>query len=158
MIGFLSFTIASAAIFSALILSVPGKPYWYYHLIVTIYNTWYKVLLGRTILSLFGIFSAPEIYTAAIGFYLIWALIKCIATLMQYATAGMRSFMSELLKWSIIVCILGLWFSISWNFFYQAVICVIDYLLEKLISFSILDRAARLQWPVLYSSLQYHYY
>lgn len=86
MAGFLIFTVASVAIFSALILSVP-------------------VLLGRVILSLFGILSAPEIYTAAIGFYLIWAMIRCGSTIISYAAAGLRSFLSETLKWIVIVCI-----------------------------------------------------
>ena len=63
------------------------------------------VLLGRLVLSLFGILSAPEIYTAAIGFYLIWAMIRCISTIVKYAAGGLRSFLSEILKWIVIVSI-----------------------------------------------------
>lgn len=63
------------------------------------------VLLGRLVLSLFGILSAPEIYTAAIGFYLIWAMIRCGSTLVTYAATGLRSFLSETVKWIVIVCI-----------------------------------------------------
>ena len=63
------------------------------------------VLLGRVVLSLFGILSAPEIYTAAIGFYLIWAIIRCGTTVFKYASAGVKSFLSETLKWTMIVCI-----------------------------------------------------
>lgn len=63
------------------------------------------VLLGRVLLSLFGILSAPEIYTAAIGFYLIWAMIRCGTTIFKYASAGVKSFLSETLKWTVIVCI-----------------------------------------------------
>ena len=63
------------------------------------------VLLGRLVLSLFGILSAPEIYTAAIGFYLIWAMIRCGSTIVKYAAGGLRSFVSETMKWTVIVSI-----------------------------------------------------
>lgn len=63
------------------------------------------VLLGRLVLSLFGILSAPEIYTAAIGFYLIWAMIRCGSTIVKYAAGGLRSFLSETMKWTVIVSI-----------------------------------------------------
>ena len=102
MVGFLIFTVASVAIFSALILSVPGDyttPTTVYIIVPLI------VLLGRVVLSLFGILSAPEIYTAAIGFYLIWAIIRCGTTIFKYASAGLKSFLSEILKWTVIVCI-----------------------------------------------------
>lgn len=102
MVGFLTFTVASVAIFSALVLSVPGD--------LCLTDTVYVivlliVLLGRVLLSLFGILSAPEIYTAAIGFYLIWAMIRCGTTIFKYASAGVKSFLSETLKWTVIVCI-----------------------------------------------------
>ena len=104
MAGFLIFTVASVAIFSAVILSIPGD--YYLTTTTTVYNIMLLiVLLGRVVLSLFGILSAPEIYTAAIGFYLIWAMIRCGTTVFSYATAGLKSFLSETLKWTVIVCI-----------------------------------------------------
>lgn len=105
MAGFLIFTVASVAIFSALILSVPGEYSFTKATLHYVCVLLLIVLLGRVVLSLFGILSAPEIYTAAIGFYLIWAMIRCGSTIISYAAAGLRSFLSETLKWIVIVCI-----------------------------------------------------
>ena len=53
-----------------------------------------SVLTGRFILSLVGIGSGPELYTAAIGFYTVWILSRVLTYLYEYVARGLDGLLS----------------------------------------------------------------
>ena len=48
------------------------------------------VLTGRFVLSLVGIESSPELYTAAIGFYTVWILSRVLTYLYEHVARGLE--------------------------------------------------------------------
>ena len=53
-----------------------------------------SVLTGRFVLSLVGIESSPELYTAAIGFYTVWILSRVLTYLYEHVARGLEGMLS----------------------------------------------------------------
>ena len=63
----------------------------------------FSVAIGRFLLSLFGLLNAPEIYTAAVGLYVVWTLTRIILFVVPYAFQGLSSLTAQLLSWMVIL-------------------------------------------------------
>ena len=61
----------------------------------------YAVAVGRFIMSLVGVTQAPEIYTAAIGLYILWLLIRFGASIVSYISQGLEILFEQVKVWSV---------------------------------------------------------
>ena len=59
------------------------------------------VAIGRFIMGLFWLTNPPEIYTAAIGLYSLWLLIRVSTSLYSYVTEGAIQLMTQVAFWAI---------------------------------------------------------
>ena len=67
--------------------------------------------MGRFVMNLLGMTQAPEIYTAAIGLYGLWLIIRLLYAVVHYISLGIRTFTSQIHIWTIQVNRLQLyWF------------------------------------------------
>ena len=57
--------------------------------------------MGRFLMSLFGMTQAPEIYTAAIGLYGMWLIIRLLYAIIHYISLGIKTFASQIHIWTI---------------------------------------------------------
>lgn len=62
----------------------------------------FLVAIGRFLLSLFGLVNAPEIYTAAVGLYVVWMITRTFMFVMPYAYRGVLPLTAQLLSWIMI--------------------------------------------------------
>jgi len=61
----------------------------------------YIVSIGRVVMSLFGVSQAPEIYTAAIGIYTLWLVIRFGSTIANYIMQGTEILLEQMKLWSL---------------------------------------------------------
>ena len=59
------------------------------------------VSIGRLLMSLFGVSQAPEIYTAAVGLYTLWLIIRFGATIVSYVMQGTEILVEQMKLWSL---------------------------------------------------------
>ena len=59
------------------------------------------VAIGRFIMGLFWLTNPPEIYTAAIGLYSLWLLIRLANSLYSYVTEGAVQLMTQVAFWAL---------------------------------------------------------
>ena len=57
------------------------------------------VLLGRQLMAYVGVISPPDIYTSAIGLYILWATTKAITAIVFKMKDGMKVVSLHLLLW-----------------------------------------------------------
>ena len=59
------------------------------------------VSMGRFVMNLLGMTQAPEIYTAAIGLYGLWLIIRLLYAVVHYISLGIKTFTSQIHIWTI---------------------------------------------------------
>ncbi len=59
------------------------------------------VSIGRLLMSMFGVTQAPEIYTAAIGLYTLWLVVRFGATVTSYIMQGTEMLVTQMKLWSL---------------------------------------------------------
>lgn len=59
------------------------------------------VAIGRFVMGLFWMTNPPEIYTAAIGLYSLWLLVRVSTSIYSYVTEGAVQFMEQAAFWSV---------------------------------------------------------
>jgi E3 ubiquitin-protein ligase MARCH6 len=66
----------------------------------------FPVLLGRIFMGYFGIMNPPDIYTSAIGLYLLWAGMRAVNAVLVKMSAGTKAIFFHVLTWlyQIIKC------------------------------------------------------
>lgn len=52
-------------------------------------------------MSLVGISEAPDIYTAAIGLYTVWLLLRAGGTILHYTSQGLSTLAIQISVWSL---------------------------------------------------------
>jgi hypothetical protein len=57
------------------------------------------VLLGRIFMGYFGIMNPPDIYTSAIGLYLLWAGMRAVNAVLVKMSAGTKAIFFHVLTW-----------------------------------------------------------
>ena len=61
----------------------------------------HTVAIGRFVMGLFWLTNPPEIYTAAIGLYSLWLLIRVSTSLYSYITEGAAQLMTQVAFWAL---------------------------------------------------------
>lgn len=64
-----------------------------------VYIVPFLVAIGRLSLHVIGFVDAPVMYTASIGLYIIWIIIKLTSTLLSLALDGTEQFWSQFILW-----------------------------------------------------------
>ncbi len=59
------------------------------------------VFTGRSVMLLVGMVHPPEIYTAAVGLYLVWLFIRVARALVQYVSRGAKHFAKQFGIWTV---------------------------------------------------------
>lgn len=55
--------------------------------------------VGRLFLHSIGLVDAPVMYTASVGFYILWIVIRFSATLISHALQGVKLFWRQIVSW-----------------------------------------------------------
>ena len=58
------------------------------------------VSIGRFLMSVCGVTEVPEIYTSAIGLYILWVTIRFWATITSYIMQGTEMLVTQMKLWS----------------------------------------------------------
>lgn len=64
--------------------------------------------VGRYALHLVGLVDAPVMYTASIGSYIIWIIIRLLTALITHALQGMERFRKQIVSWTGLLVKCGL--------------------------------------------------
>ena len=56
-------------------------------------------------MSLVGVSEAPDIYTAAIGLYAVWLVLRALNTLLHYMSQGLSTLAWQISIWSLQVSV-----------------------------------------------------
>ena len=56
-------------------------------------------------MRLVGVSEAPDIYTAAIGLYTVWLVLRAGSTLLHYMSQGLSTLAWQVTLWSLQVCV-----------------------------------------------------
>ena len=65
------------------------------------YTFAHAVAIGRFVMGLFWLTNPPEIYTAAIGLYSLWLIIRVSTSLYSYVTEGAVQLMTQVAFWGV---------------------------------------------------------
>ena len=59
------------------------------------------VAIGRFVMGLFWMTNPPEIYTAAIGLYSLWLIVRMSTSLYGYVTEGAKQLLTQMAIWAV---------------------------------------------------------
>ena len=61
----------------------------------------HAVSVGRLLMTLVGVSEAPDIYTAAIGLYTLWLVLRAGNTVLHYLSQGLSTLTVQIGVWSL---------------------------------------------------------
>lgn len=113
--SFLVFTTITSILFSCVLITAPGE---YTHIYTTCTHTYqiphthahtHTVAVGRLLMGLVGMTNPPELYTAAIGLYMLWLAIRFGSSVYNYVTLGFQTLFRQSGIWTVqaVKCLLA---------------------------------------------------